>query len=58
MQSLLKATPNYHGILDQVSCVTKAKYDNNVIDHIGLVYAEIEIELSRPIWLGVGYDEN
>ena len=32
--------------------------DNNVIDHIGLVYIEIETELSRAIWLGAVYDEN
>lgn len=29
-----------------------------MIDRIGLVYVEIETELSRHIWLSVVYDEN
>ena len=29
-----------------------------MIDRIGLVYAETEIELSRPVKWGVVYDEN
>ena len=36
----------------------KIKQDNNVIDHIGLVYAKIETELMGPIWPGVVYDKN
>ena len=36
----------------------KTRQDNNVIDHIGLVYVEIETELSGPIWSSVIYYEN
>ena len=32
--------------------------DLDMSDHIGLVYAEIETELSRPIWPSAVYDEN
>ena len=32
--------------------------DLDMSDHIGLVYAEIKIELSRPIWPSAVYDEN
>ena len=31
--------------LDHVRPMTKTRQDNDVIDHIGLVYTEIEIEL-------------
>ena len=31
----------------------KTRHDNNMIDHIGVVYHENEIELSWPIRLGV-----
>lgn len=44
--------------LHRVYYVTKARQDNNVTNHIDLVYAEIEIELSRPIWPSVVCDEN
>ena len=36
----------------------KTRQDNNVIDHIGLVYVEIDIELWWPIWSGVVKEEN
>ena len=36
----------------------KSKKDNDVTDLIGLVYAKIKIELSRPIWPGAICDEN
>ena len=36
----------------------KTRQGNDVIDHLGLVYAEIEIELSGPISLGVICDGN
>ena len=31
----------------------KARLDNEVMDHIDLVYIEIKTELSRPIWSSV-----
>ena len=36
----------------------KTRDNNNVTDHISLVYAKIETELSRPKWLGTICDEN
>ena len=36
----------------------KTRQDNDVTDHIGLLYAKIESELSGPISPGVVYDEN
>ena len=43
---------------DWVPTMTKSKQDNNGIDRIGLVYAEIETELLEPIWSNVVYEEN
>ena len=34
------------------------KYDNDMTDHISLVYAKIETELTGPIWPGAIYDKN
>lgn len=36
----------------------KTRKDNDMTDHIGLVYAKIENELSRPIELGAVSYEN
>lgn len=36
----------------------KTKQNNEVTDHISLVYAEIDIELLGPIWSGTIYDKN
>lgn len=36
----------------------KTKQDNDITDHIGLVYVEIKTELLGPILLGTVYDEN
>ena len=36
----------------------KSREDNDRNDRIGLVYIKIEIELSRPMWLGAICDEN
>ena len=38
--------------------IRKTKQDNNMTHCIGLVYAETQIELSRPIWLNVVCHEN
>ena len=43
---------------DRVCFVIETRRDNDVTDHIGLVYTKTEVELSRPIWLGAIYDEN
>ena len=36
----------------------KTRQNDDVINHKGLVYGEIEIDLLRPIWPGTVYDEN
>lgn len=36
----------------------ETRSDNDMIDHIGVIYIETEIELSRPIWSGVICNEN
>ena len=41
-----------------VRYVIKIRYDNDIIDHISLVYAKMEIELLGPIWSGGVYDES
>ena len=38
-----------HDQSDGVESVTKTKQDNDMINHIDLVYVETEIELSGPI---------
>ena len=38
--------------------MAKTKEDNDVSDHIGVVYIKNDIELSWPIRLGVVLDEN
>ena len=40
---------SYRDQLDRIQYVTKTRSDNDVIDCIGLIYVEIEIELSGPI---------
>ena len=45
-----------HNQSDQVQSVMKSSKDNNMIEHIGLIY--IEIELLGIIWSGAVYDEN
>lgn len=57
MQSTSKMKLSYHDRLDHVRSVMKTRQDNDVIDFIGLVYTEIEIKLSRPIWPGVVYNK-
>ena len=36
----------------------KTKWDNDVTNYAGLAYIETKIQLSRPILLGVVYDQN
>ena len=43
---------------DQVWFVTKTKQNNDVIDQLGLVNAENDIELLGPIWQGIDCGEN
>ena len=44
--------------LNYVWFVMKTKQDNDVIDHIGLVYVKTETELLGPFWAGAVCDEN
>ena len=43
---------------DRVSTVTKTRLENDVIDHIDMVYAKNEIDLPWLIILGMVFDEN
>ena len=36
----------------------KTRDNNDVTNHIGLLYAKTKIELSEPKWRGMIYDEN
>ena len=47
---MLKMKLRYRDWSDCVRFVTKTRDDNDMIDHISLVYAEIETELLWPIW--------
>ena len=38
--------------------MTKIRRDKDVVNHMGPVYAEKEIELSWLIWQGMVYDED
>ena len=42
----VRSMMNYHNRFDTVQCMTKTIQDNDMTDHIGVVYVEIEIELS------------
>lgn len=55
---MLKMKLNYHDQSDWVWSVMKTSEDNDMIEHICLVYTEIEIELSRIILPGAICDEN
>ena len=44
--------------MNQVQSMLKTSQDNDVADHIDLVYTEIETQLLGPIRLGVVCDEN
>ena len=48
----------HHDQSDRVLFITKTKQDNNVTDHIGLVYTKNNTELLGPIGPGTVYDEN
>lgn len=58
MRSMLITKLSLGEQLDRIQSLIKTKHDNDVIDHVGLVYAKIEIKLSKPIWTSVVYDEN
>ena len=53
-----KTKLNCHDQSDRVRYMMKTSKDNDVTEHIGLVYTKTEIELSRIIWSGVVCDEN
>ena len=53
-----KMKQSFHDWLNQVWFLTKTKQDNDVNDHISLVYVEIKTELLGPISPGTVCDEN
>ena len=58
MQSTPKTKLSCHDQSDRVRYVMKTSKDNDIIEHIGLVYTETETGLSRIIWSGAVCDEN
>ena len=55
---MLKMKLKCNDWLNQVLSLLKTRWDNDVNDRIGLVYAEIKTQLSVPIWLSEVCDEN
>ena len=53
-----KTKLSYHDWSDWVLFVMKTRQDNDMTKHIGVVYAENDIELSWAIRPSVLYDEN
>lgn len=56
MRSMLKTKLRCYDRSNWVWYMTKTIQDNDAIDRTSLIYAEIE--LARPLWLGVACDEN
>ena len=56
----LRQQRNWASMIDQIAygLWKKTKHNNDMIDHIGLVYAETKTELSGLIWPSVVCDEN
>lgn len=52
-----KTILNCQDLSNQVQLVMKIRKVNDLTNHIGLAYTKNDIELSRPIRLGVVYDE-
>ena len=49
---------SYRDRLDWMQFVRKTKHDNDLTNHVVVVYAENETELSGPIGLGAICNEN
>ena len=58
MWSMQKMKLSCHDRSNQVRSMTKSWQDNDVTDHIGLLYVETKTQLSWPIWLSVVCDVN
>ena len=56
--SMMKTTQYNDGLSIWVSYVIKTSQDNDVTDHIGVIYTENEIKLSWPIGSDVDYSKN
>ena len=52
-----KMKVRYRDWLDQVQSMRKIRQDNDVIDHIRLVYSKTKIELLGPIIPGIVCDK-
>lgn len=53
-----KTILKYHDWSDQVQFMTKTKEDNDMIDHIGVVYVENDDKLPWSIWSSVDCNQN
>ena len=58
MRTMPKTNLRFHDQSNVAESMTKTKQDNDMIDHIHLVYAEIKTELFGPIWPNAVYEEN
>lgn len=58
MRSMPKTKLSFLDLLDRVWSVIKTIQDNDMTNHISLVYIETKIELLRPIELSVGCYKN
>ena len=58
MWSSPKTKLSYRARSNHVWSMKKTRQGNKIIDHIGMVYAKTETELSRPINTGTICNEN
>ena len=49
MQSTSKLELKFHDRLNRMRFTMKIRRDNDVTDHIGMIFAKYDTELSRPI---------
>ena len=56
--SLSKMILNYRDWFDRLQSMINTRQDNNMIDHIGVIYVRNDIELSWLIESGVDCDKN
>ena len=57
MRSMLKTKLSCRNLTNHIQSMMKTEQDNDVTNHIGLVYVETKTKLSGPIWLGAVSDE-
>ena len=56
--SLSKMILNYRDLLDRLQSMINTRHDNNMTNHIGVIYVRNDTELSWLIGSGVDCDKN